>query len=246
MTRARRHGPAMPCRSSQAFGRLGAASRLELLDRVDRRAAARAQLVGLAAHAHERAAGLLARQHVGDARRVERRLEQIDGLESARSRARSQRAQIGERPHRIAAVPAARDASRISWNSLPFGPATSDSSITAARVELGVEVDEAAALADLAAHHDLEALRGEARDVRRRSSRSSRRRAAGRCARRRGNRRYIDGTSLRCWISSICSGPELASATDVIGCEARRDSGSSPPARAACRRTARRRASRLQ
>ena len=123
-----RTGAALPFEPGAAQARRR--GRLELLDLLDRGAAARAQFVGLARHAQERAAGLLAGQHVGDARRIERRLEQVDGGEALRapcahSLDRSGNGRTGSLPSQPTA------ALRIRSNILPFGPSTSDSSITA-------------------------------------------------------------------------------------------------------------------
>ena len=67
-TRARRHGPARALPLQPGIGQARRRKRFQLFDAVDGRAGARAQLVGLAVHAREGAAGLLARQHVGRAR----------------------------------------------------------------------------------------------------------------------------------------------------------------------------------
>ncbi len=108
--------------------------RLELLDRVDGGPAACAQRIGLAGHPHKGAAALLTRQHFGNRARIERCLDQVAGPQrggvtierhrfGAHSLDRSGKGRTGSVPSQPVA------ASRISRNSRPFGPATSDSSI---------------------------------------------------------------------------------------------------------------------
>ena len=199
VTRARRNGPRGWLRRSQLLGRLGAVERLELLDRIDARAAARAQVVGLARHAHEGAAALLAGQHLGHLARVERRLDQVGRLQRRRC-GRSRRVhsvrQVGERAHRILAVPVGRGlADQLEQLALGAGHLGQlDRRARQARAVL--EVDEAAVLAHLAAHADDEAGLLGALQVGVEAARSSRPRAAPRGVRPAGSRGT--STARRC------------------------------------------------
>ena len=165
MTRARRYGPGARCRSSQALRQARCRDRFELLDLLDRRAAARAQVVGLARHAQEGAARLLARQHLGDARR-DRAASRAGRRRSSRSVIAAVTASTGRgtaAPGRLPSQPSRRLADQVEHLALrPFDLGQLDHG---AGVILGLEIDEASALADLAAHADLEALRGQARHV---------------------------------------------------------------------------------
>ena len=99
--------------------------RFERFDLVDRRACACVQLGGLTLHLDECAAGLLPRKHLGRALGGERRLEQVDrGEPAGHSVLKSGNGRTGSFPFQPS------DASRIRRKSLPFGPATSESSIT--------------------------------------------------------------------------------------------------------------------
>src|SRR5262245_14065174 len=81
-----------------------------------------------------------------------------------RSMPRLERVQVRERPHRFLAVPALRrfadQPEQLAFRARDLGELDH-----APRVEFGVEVGVAAALADFPAHDDFQALGGEARDV---------------------------------------------------------------------------------
>ena len=81
----------------------------------------------------------------------------------------------------------------------------------------GVEIDEAPALADFAAHHRLEALREQPREIGVVILGPIGDVLQAGVPRAAGSR--DTSTARRCgvWISSTCSGPELASATELCG-----------------------------
>src|SRR5215213_3682430 len=99
--------------------------------RDDARTGPLAQLVSLPLDAGEGSAGLLAGHHLGHFFERQRRFDQVCRLEmcvrhdGSQSWERSGNGRTGSRPSQPS------EASLISWNILPFGPATSDSSITA-------------------------------------------------------------------------------------------------------------------
>src|SRR5690606_26380620 len=106
-------------------GHLG---RLQLLDGKDLGGGALAQFVGLVGDAHEGAARLLAGHDVGDPARIERRLYQVGRLYAFGAHA-----QIADRSGKglTASLPSQpSDAARMRSNMRPFGPMTSESSIT--------------------------------------------------------------------------------------------------------------------
>ena len=72
--------------------------------------------------------------------------------------------EVRERPHRIAAVPADRGVAD-QVEHLALRPCDLGQFDHGAGMILGVEIDEAPALADLAAHAELEALRAASRSM---------------------------------------------------------------------------------
>ncbi len=122
--------PAPALALEQRIGQAGCRGRLEFGDGLDGGARPCAQVVGLALDAREGAARLLARHHLGHRGRLERRLDAVaraDALFCLRHRQsfdRSGKGRTGSLPSQPS------EAARIRSNILPFGPATSDSSIT--------------------------------------------------------------------------------------------------------------------
>ena len=98
------------------------------LDGKDLGGGALAQFVGLVGDTHEGAARLLAGHDVGDPARIERRLDQIGRLYAFGSHGqiadRSGKGLTGSLPSQPS------DAARMRSNMRPFGPMTSESSIT--------------------------------------------------------------------------------------------------------------------
>jgi hypothetical protein len=102
--------------------------RFQFGDRLDRRTRTFAQRIGLALDAREGAARLLAGHHLGDGGRVHRRLDEVARADAfgghRHSLLRSGKGRTGSLPSQPS------EALRIRSNILPFGPATSDNSMT--------------------------------------------------------------------------------------------------------------------
>ena len=123
-----RSGPLLPLQP--CVGQAGGGGGFKLLHPLHHGAGAGAQVVRLAVDAGEGAAGLLPRHDLRHLGGVQRGFDQIGRLEAvgahgvAHRRLRSGKGRTGSRPSQ------SREALRIRSNILPFGPATSDSSIT--------------------------------------------------------------------------------------------------------------------